>query len=660
MSLRHKKVSAKADSADSTIVQPSDWNDNHTVASAGILYGPEVGEDLTCAAAGQQYFRYLRRKFNSSSQEEYEFADPIELCSSDYNFTAQSPAVSLTASVGSSVTLSPVPLGINAANIDHYLLIEDAISGNEIVEITGGTATSGASSGTIQFTPTLSHTAGQYTIKSATSGIQEALWVLIGAGNGGIVRIPTGEWPIYATITYRGAIGHILGCNGTTLNVQSTLTDSVFIFDASGGVASHNKIANFRIVGYKTSATASTVGMYCIRVKHQYNLHIQGIVGNWCYHGVKVETDDCFRVLIKDFTLDYIGADGNGVEITGGTDTFIETCWFKGTPNPSVADTPLVGESSAIRIYNSGAVWVHNTDGFLLKYGYHVSPGDGQEAIWLWVSDSAFDNCLAFGFYIIPAGTGNVRGLFIDNSWAASCRMHGMVIGGGAGVASLKGVNVTGCRFINNYQRGVSIHGDNTSYVNVINNLIADNNAESAGAGDYSGVETFDDPSYLNISANQIIAYNQEFATGAGSSARPHGAGIVFHIGVVDNLICKDNVIRGYKTAPILNFTSSAKQDIDGNSDIEGLIVALTVTAGAVTLSKDGSTYYTIASSSAIDTINGGVYGQLLTLNFTNAAPGGLTSGGNIQIPGGGTYAMTVNQNVMLQYVRDDTWRIVK
>src|SRR5208337_2827797 len=100
----------------------------------------------------------------------------------DYNFACGfagscivSGATTLIAG-SNTVTLTPVPLGVNGTDIQHYIWIITAsgdTTPSEPVQITGGTAVSGASSGTITFTAAYPHITN-YGITSATTGIQEA------------------------------------------------------------------------------------------------------------------------------------------------------------------------------------------------------------------------------------------------------------------------------------------------------------------------------------------------------------------------------------------------------------------------------------------------------------------------------------------------------
>ena len=112
----------------------------------------------------------------------------------NYNFTAQTPGGTLAASGTSTLTLSPVPYGINSTDIKHYLYISGGSGTAEAALIVGGTCTSGATSGVLFVTCTNTHS-GAWTVQSATAGIQEA----IQAGRGGVL-VPNGLNTIYAPI----------------------------------------------------------------------------------------------------------------------------------------------------------------------------------------------------------------------------------------------------------------------------------------------------------------------------------------------------------------------------------------------------------------------------------------------------------------------------
>ncbi|HZO57460.1 MAG TPA: hypothetical protein VFB63_32410, partial [Bryobacteraceae bacterium] len=87
---------------------------------------------------GTNWIKWIYTNASSSS--------PSEVNSAGFNFLPQSPGGSL--SVGSNtITLSPVPDGVNGSNSDHYLYISGGVGTAEAVLITGGSAVSGAASG---------------------------------------------------------------------------------------------------------------------------------------------------------------------------------------------------------------------------------------------------------------------------------------------------------------------------------------------------------------------------------------------------------------------------------------------------------------------------------------------------------------------------------
>ena len=125
------------------------------------------------------------------------------LLSTEFDWS-QDPGTSLALGINT-VTLTPCAAGVNGTNNNHYIYVDDANNAlDESVLITGGTCTSEAASGTVQFTTSNSHTSGNYNLRSATAGIQEAIWGLdaVDPGNsGGEIYVQAGIHEIYAPLT---------------------------------------------------------------------------------------------------------------------------------------------------------------------------------------------------------------------------------------------------------------------------------------------------------------------------------------------------------------------------------------------------------------------------------------------------------------------------
>jgi hypothetical protein len=134
----------------------------------------------------------------------------------------QSPANPLKAGPNT-VTMSPCPRGVNGTDAWHYLYISGTGT-PEAVLITGGTCTSGAASGTVQFTATFAHPAG-YKLESATGGVQEAVNAAVVQGSGGqtsrSVLIDPKEYVFHARLSIRASSITISASGATITCVMS-------------------------------------------------------------------------------------------------------------------------------------------------------------------------------------------------------------------------------------------------------------------------------------------------------------------------------------------------------------------------------------------------------------------------------------------------------
>lgn len=160
------------------------------------------------------------------------------------NWTLAAVPTELMGGVQAALTLSPCPIGVDTSGSPslggpkggYPVYIADAAipTNSESVYVSGGTCKSATASGTIIFTPYFSHSAGTYSVGSASSGIQEMINEACGTNvvsyrNGGCkVTIPaTGPqsvgysgYNIYDTIYFHATesllsgYGAILNCRG--------------------------------------------------------------------------------------------------------------------------------------------------------------------------------------------------------------------------------------------------------------------------------------------------------------------------------------------------------------------------------------------------------------------------------------------------------------
>jgi hypothetical protein len=156
--------------------------------------------------------------------------------------------------VGSNtVTMSPCPRGVNGTDTWHYLYVSGAGT-PEAVLITGGTCTSAATSGTIQFTAAYAHAAG-YKLESATGGVQEAINAAVLQGSAGqisrSVLIDPQEYIFHARLSIR-ASSITISASGATITCE--MSDTCIML---GDPSNANLFSGIKIQGVRLRAGVS-------------------------------------------------------------------------------------------------------------------------------------------------------------------------------------------------------------------------------------------------------------------------------------------------------------------------------------------------------------------------------------------------------------------
>ena len=476
MPLKHFKTSLKPDSSDTSIIQPSDWNHDHVMDEFGVVYGETANAGIKGVGAGQNYLRYFRRKFNASTKEEYEFVSPLELRCSDYNFS-QTGSGTLTANVTSVITLTPVPLGINGTNINHQVLITDGVGGNEVVKITGGTAISGAATGNLIVTSKFNHT--NYSIKSATFGIQEAVYMLTDQ-DGGIIKVPSGRWTLYSGVFIGKNNVKISGCGfySSFLNYSLFTDEILFNFDGTNttsGVGTSNSIEYLTISGNVLANYTKPAVSLSNQVKFwgRY-LNLSLVAAGVTIQDTPSSDANTFENVIVGFFRT------NGFEILGGNSTIFDKTQCVTGQNAT---------NSGYLIKKTGELYLNRAMVFGAYIGYNICPNATDVASHLWVSNCIIDNCSNYGISIQPTNGGLVSDVVVVNSYSSYSK-QGLFINGIQG--KIYNIDICAHRFILNKEHGVSISGPNVKNV-LIQNSIIDSNG-------YSANETYDGI-YVDVSA---------------------------------------------------------------------------------------------------------------------------------------------------------------
>lgn len=318
LTVRHRFTSAKVDSTDATLINPSNWNDTHSIINT------------------------------------------IYVSSVDYNYAAQTPGGSLI--IGSNtITMNPLPAGVA---IGGSAYISNGIGTAESVPITG------VSGNQIIVTCANTHS-GAWTIQSASAGIQEAC-----STPNTYVMIPNGSYNIYSTIKPS------IGCTIDGLGTPAALGPSgaVFLhmqvqgipmFDIAVAVVSlrHLQLAFGTYPAYTVggvSASAGSIGIQCavngdvnqplfedILINNFYN---NLVIGN----GVRACAINCRRIESYQATQD-------GIVITGVNSGYMDTILSEAcVGNGYTLNNEAAIHWSRIEAFNNGGwgIKINNTAAF--------------------------------------------------------------------------------------------------------------------------------------------------------------------------------------------------------------------------------------------------------------------------------------------------------
>jgi hypothetical protein len=272
-----------------------------------------------------------------------------------------SPSGSLTGGTQATVTLSPCPVGIDTTGSSMYFVYLSGQGTPEPAMVTGGTCTSGASTGTIVFTPKNTHSAS-YVLGSASSGIQEAINDACGAPNGTggnpnarVVIPPTGATsnalPVYGSVFGHCSRALIEG-DGTLLSCSTR--DRCMVL---GDLTNSNHYGGITLRGINMTSTVNADGCQIANTQRQSNV-VTITVASGCS---TIQTGDLVNINFTDLP-NYWGSHGP-VTVSGTSITYSQTganlasAASPGTiaiQNAAVEDNALPGTMEDIKYSSAG------------------------------------------------------------------------------------------------------------------------------------------------------------------------------------------------------------------------------------------------------------------------------------------------------------------
>ncbi|MFH1110991.1 MAG: hypothetical protein V1790_17600 [Planctomycetota bacterium] len=555
---------------------------------------------------------------------------------SRYNFAAQTPGGTLNGGAPNTVTLTPMPLGVNHDDAAHYLYISGGTGTAEAVLITGGAGHAGDPTGTITFIPVYNHS-GAFNIASATGGIQEAVQA---SGEPAVIRIAIPDWeatgPIYfhAPVTISKNItieGH--GPGGWMVQRASDFTTGDMFFISGAGkevwfrdlsIHGGNNIPTSGAgIFYNTGTTARVSNVQIFNGR--YGLFL---------NGTSFSNIDDFLYMNGDMTYKAI----SGIQITGmAVNTYINRSLSFGYPltNANVLQYGII-------INNADGVWVTNS-GFAGDTGIAVTSVTPDYTVNLQFVGCQVDG--ARSYVLTIAGTGAFGGIRFNDCHFHSQGLTFPAVGPVVAIAYGPTINAGDIEFTGGWIAGGSINGlwigqnAGTGYIRINGVSITDNNLSNTAA--IGAVQIVDGATRVQVTNCPI--YN---TTGTGHQKY----GIVIAGALTDGMI-SGNSLYNNDTAPLVVGGALTRVVLSENQGIDDVIG--TVASGA-TIAAPMNPTFEVTGTTTVTKITGGWIGREIALVFTNAAPGGVATGGS----GAGRIAktQTVAQNQMLSLVFDGTY----
>ena len=499
------------------------------------------------------------------------------------------PTSTLSAGVPATVTLSPMPTGITAGSPNaHKLRIVDGTAGNEVVTITARTAT------TVTFTPSLNHSGSNYSITSASGGIQEAIKYAESFPNGNCVWLPAGNTTVYGTIYCAGSPG--LGVFGrglwaTNLVVDTTFTSGdIFVVSSSACLVMWK---DFLIGGHLNHAAGYAIHIQNCTIGFAL---VENVTTFDTFGGYYIDNSDYVTLRGANFTQTVNQNSTYGIRQTGTSSSITMTDCYVFSPHPD-------GSSPTYLWMLDYGVYIEQADGLdatnlqvRANTGIFIFPGNAQALGTAKFTNCIIDSCRAYAVRVDHTGTPTVFG----NVYFDTCHIianYALSAGEGTAVPLVYCglLGATGAiTFANCIIAGGQTDGlyavDATNLI-LEGNTIADNNA---GGTTGVGVQI--------VRGDKVtIANNQIFDQKGGGALQAYGVKLS---GVITNFSMQGNVFKGNVSDSLLNNGTLTLSIIQNNVGIDTTSASI-ASAATIALPVGGNRQIIITGTTQIDTING-------------------------------------------------------
>lgn len=470
-----------------------------TAGNAGVIVSPNTGAVIVSNAWGTlpsgTQTQQLQIQPNTGNNTTLQFASKPEPVCTDYvNFSTsglyQTPPDNLSPSART-ITFTPVPLGVNGADTNHYIgIFNNSGALQEIVLINGGTAVSGASAGNVTVASIAgTYATGSYKVGSSTAGIQEAINSL--GNNPGTVIVPNGQYSVSSPITIQVSNQGIAGTGlGSVLNKTSATGNLIQIQPVSGNI-DFNFVRDIFI--QSANGVTPTAGNI-ITVAPNANIgSLDNITINNCFNGIVFN---------------------GGGNWTGGNITII--VYVTGSMALSLNGGVWYNLQAVQNGTGGTGIFVDNCDGLQIAglfiegrftYGIFFQPDNSlsQHCFDVNITDFIIDLFLTTGLYL--SGTGPITTMIFTNGHVANqtpdaSNDHAVKLNG-----ACHNLIFNTMRVFNNRLRGFSLESGatNCNHITISGCSVLSNSLGSSGT--YSGIAIDTGCADSIISGNTVGVY---------------------------------------------------------------------------------------------------------------------------------------------------------
>jgi hypothetical protein len=457
-----------------------------------------------------------------------------------------------------------------------------------------------------------------------------AAGVLSAGGAGATVYFPPGLSKISSPLTYSGGNVRITGCGPKCGGIYQATANLDGIQLNAIAVEQHNQIDNIQIVGQASSTSGSA-----INASQQTQLNLQNIYILAVSNGVTLNSTVTFSGFLnrlQNITCETLNG-GSCVNIAGAATNgiFLDSV---------ISNSAYASCRAGVLVISSGNTSIANSSFFGCVSGIELAPTGTNQVFSTDIANTYMDSLSSFGLYLNPAAGASVIRTRCDSCWCHAASEGVRVIATG----TVKELSIVNPHVLLNGANGINILGGTS--ISITGGMIANN-----GAG--SGIAIGSGVTDVNISGVKI---GNNFEGDAGGT-QAYG---IFFGGVPTGSSITGNSFIGNATAPITFAGGSNYSGItfSGNQGLDDLW-ATAASAANLQLPYTGAAAggvpnVYITGTTAIQSMFGGFAGRQYRLQFTNASPAGIASGGLFYT------AKTVTQNQMLLCTWDGTgWACV-